>query len=453
MQSLQFLKRYYQQAVFAIGILVPFLAILIYPKYYQPDDLDAFLRWSQYWSMDWKNIYNLCQSCNYPILGMMFSSGVPSWLGINTMEGMIGVFRYYLAVVDLINVVLIYLILRKMRVDGALFWAGVIAILPSSWMGTSYWGQIDSFGQLFILSIILWTAWFNFGQKRDLAIFYTFVIVYGLLLSCLTLTKQLALFSLAPLGMMIMLNILLQPLKWKERPMLFFILFVAYAAPFFIAELFLKTPLGYVSHFQYVLATGSNHGDVVSSYGFNVWRFFVSDPLTSSHDSVVVPLGQSFQLSVIPYRAGILIFILVNVFLVSLTLFYFRKRFARLDSYLKEDFSFWMMYLGLVNLSFNLFLSGTHERYLYHFYPFVMVALLSLPKHNMRSLILASSGAFFYGCFLFGYLTGWNQLFGDLMFDGMGIFHLIFFIYLGSLLWQHVRMGGLEMQSEAMVVV
>lgn len=67
-----------------------------------------------------------------------------------------------------------------------------------------------------------------------------------------------------------------------------------------------------------------------------------------------------------------------------------------------------LFYFSLVNLTFNLALTGTHERYLYHFYPFILMACLGWlgsSRFIHRALLISLfAGALFYGAYLFFYL-------------------------------------------------
>ena len=93
-----------------------------------------------------------------------------------------------------------------------------------------------------------------------------------------------------------------------------------------------------------------------------------------------------------------------------------------------------LLYLSLINLSFNLTLTGTHERYLYHFYPFIFVALLVLNKylgsHSYSNLLILFFGSLTYGLFLFAFLNRWIRITSLFIFKEMSIFYLFFLGYL-----------------------
>ena len=88
-----------------------------------------------------------------------------------------------------------------------------------------------------------------------------------------------------------------------------------------------------------------------------------------------------------------------------------------------ENISLLILHLALVNLSFNLFLAGTHERYLYHFYPFIIMACMGLGFFKRGFVYALLAGATFYGAVLYGYLTRFNLQFGQIPFAILGVFH------------------------------
>ena len=418
--------QYKNQIVFTAGLFFPAFVIFIYPTWFQPDDLDAFLRWSQDWAKGAQNIYVNCAYCNYPFLGMAFSAGAVKWLGIRDFDGMMGLFRYYLSIIDLLNVVVFYFLLKILKIKDAAFWAGVVGLLPSSWVGTSYWGQIDNVGQFFILTFLLFAAKINEIPESKPWRNYLLAVVLGVLLSCLVMTKQLVFFSMISLGSMALANLIMISRKWAGALAALVVLVLSFAAPVLLVDSLLKYDSQYLSHLHYILATGSSHGDTISSFGFNLWTFFTDDPFGSSHEPLSV-----FDFSLVPYKAGIALFLL-SVLLLSVAAIYFhvRENNRSITGFTSKHLGFWLVHLALVNLSFNLFLTGTHERYLYHFFPFAIAAILFTQKMEGLNRLVLIGGAAFYGVFLYGYLTGYNLYFDQLPYRIMtllGLYLLAFF--------------------------
>lgn len=423
--------QYKNQIVFTAGLFFPAFVIFIYPTWFQPDDLDAFLRWSQDWAKGAQNIYANCMYCNYPFLGMVFSAGAVDWLGIRDFDGMMGLFRYYLAFIDLLNVVLLYYLLKTLKVNDAAFWAGVVGLLPSSWIGTSYWGQIDNVGQFFLLAFLLAAARLNEIPEAKPWRNYLLAFALGFLLSCLLMTKQLVFFSMISLGSMALANLIIVSHKWTGTLLALVVLAISFSVPILLVDSILEYDPQYLSHLHYILATGSSHGDTISSFGFNIWTFFTDNPFGSSHEPLSV-----FGLSLVPYTAGIALFLMSVAALTVAALVYHVGEYKKGDiGFSREHLTFWLIHLALVNLSFNLFLAGTHERYLYHFYPFAIAAILFLQKMNGLNRTALLGGAALYGVFLYGYLTGYNLYFGQFPYRIMTLLHLYLSVFFTGVLF------------------
>lgn len=412
-------KQHLQWLLVLLALLLPFFIIRSFPNFYHSSDMDDFWRWSQVWEEDWRSIYINCERCNYPFLGTMFSGGVMSWLDVETFARLANRFRYALALIDAFNILLIWLILQNLRVKNAPLWAGIIGMLPSSWLGSSVWGQIDGVGQFFILVFFLLLVWFN-QPDRSMQQLYIFSALSGLLISFMLLTKQLIYFSAFALILIFFSNVLLFSRRFAVVFASVFIASVSIILPVLVADFYLDLKAPYFFHLQYILVTGSRHGEVISYIGFNVWTFFYND------------LGESSRqflpgLPVAPYHAGIILFLLVNAVLFFI---FYRYVFKQRNEFVLMA----LIYISLVNLSFNLMLTGTHERYLYHFYPFILMACLGYHKlggfFNRFALAVLLTGSLIYGVFLFGYLSGHVRLTSLDVIRGMSVLHLSLFVYL-----------------------
>ena len=106
-----------------------------------------------------------------------------------------------LSFLDMLNVILVFFILKNLNVNYAGIWAFAIAVIPSTWAGAALWGQIDNVGQFFLLSLLLLIVlfynkeWFN----KQLV---PFIALFGLVFSMALLTKQVLLFSLVPFSIL-----------------------------------------------------------------------------------------------------------------------------------------------------------------------------------------------------------------------------------------------------------
>ncbi len=423
---------YVQWLVLIAGMLIPAIIIALFPKFFHSSDVDDFWRWSQFWKLGWKDIYINCDRCNYPFLGTFISGGVMSLMGVEEFKNIVAPFRYYLAAIDALNVLAIYFIFTKLRIKNSPLWAGTVGLLPSSWIGSSVWGQIDGVGQLLMLTVILLFIWFNLNGNMNVFRYYVFIVAAGLLMSFMLLTKQLIMFSLLTIGFMTLVNVFFYSRKPFDIAFSLFVVFTAFIAPILWVDFAVNLKEPYFSHLQYVFATGSQHGDTISSFGFNIWTFLAPDPLGSSHVPINILLGPISMLSVVPFTAGLFLFLLSNVLLMFFYIKYFFNQYMTGGRFLSsENMLFLLLHLALVNLSFNLFLAGTHERYLYHFYPFIIVACLGLFDRKFVYVLLA--GATFYGVVLYGYLTRLNLQFGQIPFWMLGLIHI--FIYLALIIF------------------
>lgn len=413
-------KIYVQWLVMLSAMILPFFIIRTFSEFYHTSDVDDLWRWSQAWKTDWHDIYINCERCNYPFVGTLLSGGVISLIDIENFDHLANRFRYYLAAIDAMNVLLVWFILQRLQVKRAPLWAGIIGLLPSSWLGSSVWGQIDGIGQFLILSFFLLLIWFN-QEMPSTRRFFLFALVSGFLLSLMLLTKQLIYFSIFALGLIFLATLLKTAHKPREVFSSLLVAAGAFILPVILVDLNLNLKPPYVSHLQYILATGSAHGNVIAYTGFNLWVFFFTDMLGSSQ----LPLlpGLSF---LTPQSVGIFLFLLINVFLAIAF-----ARQLRKVSPLDASRIVWMslIYFALVNLSFNLTLTGTHERYLYHFYPFILVACLAAFA-NRTILAALFSGSLIYGAFLFGYLTGFVRANSVEILRVVGIVHIALFIFL-----------------------
>src|SRR5690606_2558440 len=135
---------------------------------------------------------------------------------------------------------------------------------------------------------------------------------------------------------------------------------------------------------------GSEHVNFISGNGFNVWLLFAHDMNESS--------TASWFLGLSPKKMGI--------FLTAITAFWVFFRFW-ITTKKVEGISILTHFLiaySIVFLAVNLFFSGTHERYLYHFYPFLIAGLLLLNASRF-TIYLTLFSAVCYGLFVLGVLN------------------------------------------------
>jgi len=425
--------------IFAAGLFLSLLAVIALPDFYYHKDFAAFWEWGQIWNQGWREIYWSCAQCNYPILGMVGTAGLVGLLSPLGYEKTVFFFRISMALVDGLNVLLIFWLLKKFLVGKAAYWAGTIGILISSWVGGALWGQIDGVSQFLILALIAWIVKGNVQGWTSRAGFRVFLVGSGSFLASLVLLKQLTIFSVLPLGLLLVVNIFFFSREWRQFFLNFSLFAAAFLVPLFVWDFFLKLPAPYFSHLIYIWSQGSNHGDLISRDGFNLWIFLGRDMMSSSHISLFkdIPL-------LTPYNLGNFLFISFMLLITFSWLLSLRSHFQRGENYLNREILLnGIFYLALVNLGANIFLTGTHERYLYHFYPYIILAWLGLESYSRlftsKALSFFVLGGCLYGLLILKVLPNLDFRLGYWPNWLLGSFHLCLIVYLTVIIFKYQK--------------
>ncbi len=404
-------------AVLFFGAFFPVILRVVFPNVYHGGDLSTYLEWaSQTTSL--KEIYNTNCYCTYPFVGLLASVGLLKLVHANVF-----IFLLLLSFIDCINVFLIYFILTKLNIRYVGIWGGIIGSLPSTWAGGALWGQVDAFSQFLILSSLLTIIFYN-NQKIRTKHFTLYICVIGIEFSLLLMTKPQLLFSIIPLSFLMLLNIYLHgKIDVKCILKYVFLLFFFSIIPVLIIDRWLTLPSYiHISHLERFLAKSGDVMNVLSDNGFNIWILLNRD----AHSCSYIPIMPHLT----PYRGGFILF-LITFFVLTLVLFKQTKR--HMQSHLsKELIVLYIFYLSLINLSFNLFLTGTHERYLVHFYPYLFIVLLATNSQRTTrraTMILSFSicGSILYGLFVLSILLQ-HPIFGFNIL--LLVFHLALFLFL-----------------------
>ena len=446
--------RQIDRVIFAIGLLFSMTMVFLLDDTYMKADVRSFFVWQSFLNHSMRDIYTECHPCNYPILGVLFSAGILDTLKSVPLtlewETYVQLFRYVLALVDGANVVLIYLILRALSIPRSLFWAGFAGILPSSWVGGALWGQIDGFSQFFLLLFLLYTAafWVAYdnadpGKKRTLV----YVIGSSVILACFLLTKQLALFSFPVLVFMAFVTLYLR--SREDYVSLWCTLMALVVMGILLPDLFLNLDEGYFSHLQYVLfGGGSPHGNKISGNGFNIWMVLGWGMASSSE--------QPFFSFLTPKNTGVFLFLSYELFLFGSALLWLKSSLKSNHAAVayQEMFLVILFILALTNLAFNVLLSGTHERYLYHFYPFLLIAYLGLRQTSAafsgNLLDVIWIGAVLYGAYVYAILD--HAAFPIYaIYQVLAALHLGLLCYLTLVYVRHQRLGTFRLKSQHII--
>jgi hypothetical protein len=376
------------------GILLPF--IIVWKSSTHPSgDYKTFSFWAECWSKDSTKIYLNC-GANYPFVGVIASAGALSTLktllGVEDYSQLIRPFQFYLAIFDAFNFVLVWLLARALKLKYALAISLLIAALPSSWAGGALWGQIDDVAQFFLLACVLCFVTVTQSNSNKLSLRSVSCCVLGLLaLVAFVLTKQLAVFSLPavlPLAVLACLRLWTSGTKLHgamatgSALLLGIAFFVFLDSRLEVPTIFQHPAVGPLYHgsgYLFVwLGGGSSHNNEISVNGFNIWTFLDRDMWSSSKEPFYCLRLRDHEFCLTPFHSG---FALYGSYILALSAFYITLFFRPLlvrgfhdETQIRFMLATFVLYLAQVNLGFNVFLTGTHERYLYHCFPFLILA-------------------------------------------------------------------------------
>ncbi|PSB26857.1 hypothetical protein [Stenomitos frigidus] len=445
-------KRICVLSLILLGIALPFL-LVTYIDYYSWGDVETFRSWSDCWGQQIYAAYCSKLPPNYPVVGLTVSAGlintISSIFGITERNTSILIFRYCLAFIDALNFLLFVLLASLMRFRHPIHIGLILLMMPSTWVGSAVWGQIDGILLFFcLLSVIgFFKAWLASGveagsQKAWKSGIY---LLLGILSFCLyLLTKQLALFSLPFFFILFLITVWkfwksfrYRSLFWLSLALIVFILCFRYIDSFFeVPEQF------HHSSYWFVLkGAGSEYGNKISVNGFNLWMFLGLDMSSSSHvPFFTLELG-SWMDPISPYKAGIISY---SIFIAFLLLTAFKgastilkknvwiEQKDKLESHLMALLCF---FHGFCHLGFNVLLCGTHERYLYLGYPFLLISVAWFYTNQLvfsrQPAICCFLAAAAYGCFVFSFIKGLPPLLFPLRrHEFLASIHLFLLVFL-----------------------
>jgi hypothetical protein len=405
------------------GLVLPFLLVACVPSYHQYD-LDGFRLRADCWG---RNIYLACQNLpNYPSLGVALGDGafhvIKSLSGTTESRTLDDLFRYYLAFFDALNFLLFVWLAKLMKFRFPLLIGLFLLIMPSTRIGGSLWGQTDGIVLLFGLfsAICFFKSWSpQHDQKKGqpLGERAVWLLLGAFSLALHLLTKQLAIFSLPFFALLVFIAAqrFWQAFRVKGVLCVFSALLV-FGLSFHSLDGLLEVPTQFHnSSYWFVWKTGSNHADIISANGFNIWVFLGRNGWSSSHVPFATLAIGSWKYAVSPYGAGIFLYLFFIAFLL-VTAIKSIVRILKMTDYIcpsdkQEGYLLALLcfFYGLSQLGFNVLLCGTHERYLYLGYPLLLIAVLWFYTRQMLfsrgSLLLCFFAALIYGGFVLSVLT------------------------------------------------
>jgi hypothetical protein len=426
-----------------LSLISPFIFVF-FVKNFHGYDVEVFDRWAKIWGINPFEIYSKSDS-NYPFLGNVVSSGIMSVLQhfIDNSALRFELFRLSLAVFDSLMILMIYVLFKYFKINYSEIWTFLIALLPSTWAGSAVWGQIDGVGQLLFLltlffQLITLNEIFKIGLNKKCFIFF---LLSSIGISSIILCKQLLLFGLVPIIILYFIIIILMIFRNKSKGIIFSasgIILIGLIV--FIIDLFLTIPPPYKSHLFYIwFGGGSSHGYAISANGFNIWTFISTNMQVLStipFSGILNPNSLGTSLYGL-YFLFLIAFIILNKKKVIIDFFVSIKE-NKYEKYVSLLFGCFLLVFSLLQLAMNVLLSGTHERYLYHFFPFAFLSLLILKKENQnienKSFIFLLISGICYGLFVYGInsqLPGYffivkNQLF-------LASYHFFLLVYMSNM--------------------
>jgi hypothetical protein len=406
------------------GLLLPFI-IVWKSNTHLSGDYKIFSFWAECWFKDSGKIYLNC-GANYPFVGIIASAGALSTLktllGAEDYSQLVHRFQFYLAIFDAFNFILVWLLARALKLKYPLAISLLIALLPSSWAGGALWGQIDNVSQFFLLACVLCLVLVTQSNSDRLILRSTFFCALGLFaLVAFVLTKQLAVFSLPavlPLVFLACLRLWTSGTKLHggiaaSSALLLGIAFFGFLdSRLEVPSTFRQSAFRLLNHgsgYLFVwLGGGSSHGNVISVNGFNIWMFLERDMWSSSEEPFYCLRLRDYEFCLTPLYSGVVLYssyiLALSASYITLFLRPMLDRGFRDEIQIRFILATLMLYLAQVNLGFNVFLTGTHERYLYHCFPFLILSAFYFQEHtnllSWPSTVFFVAVATLYGGFI-----------------------------------------------------
>lgn len=411
-------------ALVLLGIALPFIIVALIP-YYHKGDLMAYTRWADCLEAFGPRTYLECGAyrpeslLDYPPLGLLLSGG--AMLAIRQLLGTAdpavtdGAFRSYLVIYTAGVFLLLVRLAWLMRFRRPVLVGLVLLLMPWMVVGGMLWGQMDGLALMLCLSafVSLLEAQ-RYAVRRTAWHAAVFLIVGALSLAAFILLKQTSAFALpffAFLGSTTLL-IFWRQLRVTGLLVASVALVVSGIVFRFIDTRFDLPPQFHDSALWYAWTVGGGaRGEIIAGNGFNVWILLGRDMWSSPKTPFATLRFGLWSREITPYHTGIVLYLTLVGFLMATAL-------AAAWPVLRRDaYTHWSgeqyaaviaalcLFLGLTQLGFNVLLTGTHERYLFIGYPFLLLSTLWLASRRSISAGLAVFtfvAASLNGIFVFG---------------------------------------------------
>lgn len=410
------------------GVALPFVLVALFPNTYHKGDLMAYARWADCLEAFGPRTYLECPAyrpespLGYPAVGLWLSGGVVQGIRLlgesafgRTLDAQTtdALVRFYLAIFAALDFLLLAWLARLMRYQRPLLAAFLLMLLPWMVVGGILWGQLDgmSLAGVLLAFIALWKAWHAASRQRT-GPAGLWLLLAALTLAAFILLKQLNTFA-APFFLFLLALALWA--FWRELggrgvAAALAVLLVALATLRLLDSRFDLPPDALGSTFWHGWRV-SPHGDVISGNGFNLWILLGRDMWSSSREPFTTLRLGAWQQDLTPYHTGIVLYALLLVFLFVTAFLALRPLLARgAVARLAGDgqaalLALLGLLLGLTQLGFNVLLTGTHERYLFLGYPFLLLSTWWFARRGHMAMGLAvwtAAAAILNGVFVLG---------------------------------------------------
>jgi len=404
--------RFYDSIAAPLLIVIP----LLFPFF-----IHSFLKYDIQYTWRWMLQLTSIQrtyvdsETNYPIIGALATSWLAKLIRLITphltsyfaFSGFAFTYRAALAIFDSANACLMAILARQLGFRFPHLVALLIFLLPSTWVMGACWGQVDNVSLLFfLLSSVLYVHVSKSIQNKSskILLLYPAFVFSILLFLC---TKQTFIFTAIVLGVLSVLSGFSVFKTFSKRITMLTVgaasLFILF---FLIIDHWFILPPPYRSHLMYVFSVAPERSTgyfMLSKNGFSVWNFMQIFNPNSAFITIFAGLT--------PWFVGR--FIAALFLLATLCCVVAHSLFGSVQDL--EGVRMGIFLAAFINLPFNLFLTGLHERHLYLFYPVILITFYAI-KDRVRNefqfrLILASLivGAFFYGLFAYSLISSFWQ--------------------------------------------
>ena len=454
---LRLLRPYIAVLSIVAGISFPFIAVSACDASYR-GDITTFIRWAEHLGNGTPTVYET--DANYPVFGILTSAGAAGWLqrhfgSAHEAFDAVAAFREYLAGWNAVLFLLLGGLATLIRLRMPWTIALLVSVIPSSWVGSALWGQIDGITQCLLMAPLVATALLfrQVGQARLGPALVANSLSF-LLLGLALLTKQLSVFSAPLLTVFVTVGAMRIAARWKG---IGFALAVASTlVPLglcFALDRAWPVPAGYhgSSAFYIWMGGGSDHANIIGN-GVNVWQLLGRDANSRSSEPFSSFMLGATNIELTPSQCGKVLFLAVSLLIAILWVRSLKRGRSLVQAFwsfggrdLERTIATTLIAIGMHNLAMTLLLCGIHERSLYHGYVFLLLGSIAIHQKSIgrvswRIPVSVILGAACYGGFVFSNMAPLPGLLFPLRRNEFLVaLHVVLLVVLADVLWKTGR--------------